>query len=212
MGYMASKIKCSAILVFAISSTVISYGDTTAKSWQHGFEPGEVMWGGYTPPDNMGCRGHVSISKSAAHTGEYGAIVTSSGFGRFGLYPKTPAVPVQPGARYRMSIWLKAEPGFAMENNLSGAFLRVTLFDADKKDHAGGHIYIGLKGVSIGSADALGGVIVPDAWTHLQGVFEIPAGAQTMRPFLFIHRANGNLLVDDFAIELVDASTPLTNS
>ena len=51
---------------------------------------------------------------------------------------------------------------------------------------------------------------LPKAWTQIKAVIEIPSGVDSILPALFSWWTKGALYADDFSIEKVDASTPVT--
>jgi len=176
------------------------------------FEEGLDGWTPFIPGESQDKNCNFSFSTDSSHSGVACAQMHSDGFARFGISPKVKyATPPQPGDHYRISVWIRADATAVVEPRNPGVLLRLGL-GLHKADSLGGHLYIGLNG-EVTRRDAppvLAQVTLPTAWTKIEAVVELPPDADSMGPILFVQGFKGNLFVDDFSVEKVDASTPTT--
>jgi hypothetical protein len=115
---------------------------------------------------------------------------------------------VQPGDHYRITAWVRAEIAAQVQPKTPGFVIRLNLLQG-QADAAGGHLYLELGNVvSRGQAPADSAAGLPQDWTKVEAVVEIPPGVDSMGPSLFAWWVKGNFFVDDFSVQKVDASVP----
>lgn len=177
---------------------------------QSSFESGEQPWVRFVPAESAKDRCAFSISGSAAHSRKLGAILSAGKIVRFAIHPQASPLSVTTGERYRVSLWVKAGEDFVVENDAPGLVVRVSLFKKAPTEIPSGHLYMSLKGIAIGAPTPLNGPTFQNSWVKLEAVFEIPAEARELIPFVFLWKGRGRIFVDDFILEKVDPSTPVS--
>ena len=173
------------------------------------FEAGTDSWKKYIPPEFAALTCDFSTSQDNPHSGMKCAELTMSDVGRFclGNLP----IPVEPGDRYRVTVWIRAtadsqpppnSPGFSFR-----LIFRKTVNDNNLK-WPGSFLQINPDSVvSFGNTQVLAKSI-PTDWTKMEAVIEIPPGIFFACPDLILIY-KGPLFVDDVTFVKVDPSTPL---
>ncbi len=173
-----------------------------------GFESGTTGWGMWTPDESSdkGCR--FDVVSDAPHSGTHCARLQSDAFARFCI--GSAMVPVHPGEHYSVSVWVRAAPGAQARKDQAGFAVRLFLRQGNG-DAEGGHLFIGLGNRVVRTAPPdPASPKLPTKWTQVKAVIEIPPGVDGMGPSLFSWWTKGALFADDFTIEKVDPSTPVT--
>jgi hypothetical protein len=178
-----------------------------------GFESGTGDWSIFIPSESTSANCRFDVVSDTPHSGTNCVRMQSDDFGRFsvGCSP----IPVQPGEHYRVSVWIKADAAATIRPSspgitTTGFVVRLYLGQAGS-DAAGGHLFIapGNRVTRDNPADPVAPTL-PTTWTKIEAVVEIPSGVDKMGPGLFSWWTKGAIFADDFAIEKVDASTPVT--
>ena len=173
-----------------------------------GFENGIAGWGIWVPDESKASNCRFDVVGDNPHSGVNCARLQSDDYGRFSV--GCPTIPVQPGERYHVSVWVRADPAALVREKTPGFVIRLYLGQGNS-DAAGGHLFIG-PGNRVSRnipADPVAETL-PTTWTRIDAVVEIPAGVDMMGPGLFSWWTRGTLFADDFSIEKVDASTAVT--
>ncbi|MCE0497171.1 MAG: hypothetical protein LV481_04405 [Methylacidiphilales bacterium] len=199
-------------LLFALSGYRAIVADTPSASAlplsNGSFEEGTTGWSLFVPPDSKDKNCHFTISHDSPHTGSSCALMQADTFARCGL--AAPNISIQPGERYRITAWVRGGVDLRVQPNTAGILIRLTLLQ-NKQEAPGGDFYLALNGNMTRKDIPTNLAAVPAQWTRMEAVVETPADADTMRPCLFFWRAMGSLYIDDFTVEKVDASVPLTS-
>lgn len=200
------------ILSLFLCSTIPSTAaDGPNRVLNPGFEEGlgvsYLFVGGDSKDKN--CR--MAISTQTAHSGTQSGLLQADDFARCSIGPKS-LYPVAPGDRYRVGVWVKAGPDFQMQPGTPGVVMRVTLMTGNPPQPFGdGCLFIYLNNtISQGNAPVQVTGTVSGEWRHIEAVVEVPAGADSLAPVLFFWKAKGALYVDDFELQKVDPTTPLS--
>ncbi len=172
-----------------------------------GFENGIAGWKVFIPEESKDKNCRFEIISDSPHSGTTCVRLQSDDFARFSI--GLGLLPVQAGDRYRVSVWLKADAGAQVRANAPGFVIRLGLRQGDA-DAEGGHLFIAPGNRVTRSIPADPASVLPKQWTQLEAVIEIPPGVDAMGPSLFSWWTSGTILADDFSIEKVDATTPLT--
>jgi hypothetical protein len=176
------------------------------------FEGGLDGWTQFVPNESLGQNCSLSFSADLPHSGSACGLMHTDGFARFGISPKIqPSTPMQSGDRYRVSLWVRAAAQDEVHSGTPGFLIRMGLGQG-KVSSPGGNLFLGLDSqVSRGASPPVTAPVkLPQVWTKIEAVVEIPADADRLGAELFVVGFKGDLYVDDFAMEKVDASTALT--
>jgi hypothetical protein len=171
------------------------------------FEEGLANWSPFVPAESHDKNCRFTISQDSPHTGTSCGLMQADGFARFGL--GAPAFPIQPGERYRISVWVRGGTDLQFQPGTAGILIRLTLAQ-NNKESPGGNLFLALNGELTREGPSTDPARIPTPWTQMEAVVEAPADADSMGPVLFFWYAKGSLYIDDFTIEKVDASVPLT--
>jgi hypothetical protein len=171
-----------------------------------------TTYGLFTAPDSQGANCRLTISTDTFHSGKQSAMMQADDFARFSLGP-TKAYPVVEGDVYRIGLWVKAGADFQMQAASPGLVMRVNETGSSSKTAAFTFIYlnntVSQAGPPVYSPESvvLG---VPIDWTHIEAVIKVPAGIDRLVPTLSYWKAKGSLYVDDFSLQKVDPTMPLS--
>ena len=171
-----------------------------------GFERGEESWSLFTPASARAAAPALTIVRDGARAGQRHLRLASASPARFAAV-HDPLV-VTGGQRYRVAVWVKAapetEPG-------AGPLIRI-IFREAPPSKVETSLYVDLEGrVVVGVSPSLPRpASLPSAWHRIEAVIEAPAQAASARPALFAWGTRGSLDFDDFNMEPVPASTPLS--
>ncbi len=171
-----------------------------------GFENGTTGWTIFIPAESetKGCT--FDVVATSPHSGASCAHLHSDDFGRFGIGGNL--IPVKSGEHYRVTAWVRAEIAAQVQPKTPGFVIRLNLLQG-QVDAPGGHLYIEFGNtVSRGQAPTGSAASLPQEWTKVEAVVEIPAGVDSIGPSLFSWWVKGDFFVDDFSIQKVDASVP----
>jgi hypothetical protein len=178
-----------------------------------GFESGITGWGLYVPDESKSANCRFDVVSNAPHSGINCARLQSDAFARFCV--GTTFFPVQPGEHYHVSVWFKADPDAVIRPatpgiSTAGFVIRLYLRQGEAEAQ-GGHFFIGPgnRVARNSPADPVSATL-PTTWTHLEAVVEIPPGVDAISPALFSWWTQGTIYADDFSMEKVDSSTPVT--
>jgi hypothetical protein len=178
-----------------------------------GFEGGIKSWNLWVPAESQGANCRFDVVSDSPHSGTNCARLQSDDYGRFAI--GTDPFPAQPGEHYRVTAWVRADPAALARVNTHGVapsagFVIRLHLSQDKVETQGGHFFIGLGNVVTRGAPAALTTALPKDWTKVEAVVEIPPGVDSVNPSLFSWWVTGTIFIDDFSIEKVDASTPIT--
>ena len=184
-----------------------------------GFESGKSEWKLFsaskveTGPSEQPT---FEVAEDNVHGGKASARMTSANGDRCGLKSDGPALGVSSGQRYRVSAWVRFADDARLVQNLPGAYIRLTLSQANGKDIDDPqlHIHICLNGKIARSLIVYKGRCniyqIPTGWQKLEGVVQIPVGTSNVTPELYLHGVSGSVNWDDVEMVEVAASTPLS--
>ena len=184
--------------------------DTPVNLDNSGFEDGlNNGWSLWVAPDSQPDNCHQDICAENPHSGAACLKLSADQVSRFSVGRKE-TFTVQAGERYRISVWLRGNAEFAP--NTPGFLIRVRLLSQATPANGGSIdlLHIGLDGKVIRNAVPSTGPAIPVQWTEVSSVVEIPAGAAKIDVGIFLWNATGSIYLDDFSLEQVDASTPLS--
>jgi hypothetical protein len=173
-----------------------------------GFEAGNTGWGIFVPDESNDKNCRFDVVADGPHSGTNCLRLQSDDFARFSVGASL--VPVVAGEHYHVSVWYKAGPDAHVRLKAPGFAVRLFLAQ-NRTDAAGGHLFIapGDRVTRNTPADPVAEEL-PTAWTQMQAVIEIPPGVDAVGPSLFSWWSKGTIYADDFSIEKVDASVPVT--
>ena len=160
------------------------------------FEDGLDGWGQFIPNESLGRNCSLSFSSDSPHSGAACGQMHADAFARFGISPKLQfSSPMQAGDRYRVSVWVRASAQAEVAPKSLGVLIRLNLRQHNV-DSPGGHFYIGLDSqVSRGATTPVTApVTLPQAWTKIEAVVEVPADADGMGPMLFMRGSRATCL------------------
>jgi len=172
-----------------------------------------TTYGLFMAPDSLGDNCRLTINTDTFHSGKQSAMLQADDFARFSLGPNK-AFPVVAGDVYRVGVWVKAGADFQMQEGSPGLVMRMNE-TISSSPTAAGFTFIYLNNTVAEAApptyspDPVTST-VPTDWTHIEGVVKIPAGVDQLVPTLFYWKAKGSLYVDDFSLQKVDPTTPLS--
>jgi hypothetical protein len=171
-----------------------------------GFEAGAEGWTLFTPVSSQSANPDLHIITGGARSGKKHLRLLSSSSARYAATPEP--VPVTGGQRYRLSVWVKTSPD--LETTV-GPLIRV-IFREDSPSKVEVPFFLDAsQRLSSGTAPLprLSDPF-PSAWKKIEAVLQAPAKATGARIALFAWGARGPVDFDDFTMEKVSASTPLT--
>jgi hypothetical protein len=178
-----------------------------------GFEAGKSGWGHFVPGESKAVAVSWDISETDPHGGTVAAVMTNPQAARWSLNPAG-RFPVKPGEKYRITAWIRFGKDAKLDGTSPAAYVRMVFTDAGQKDISDRrlHLHMGLSGdMAWSTALAMLNVSsLPTSWKKMEGVMEIPPGAELVGINLMVHGVSGTIYWDDVAFELVPASTPLT--
>lgn len=184
-----------------------------------GFEDGDSGYYQFVGGDSKAMNCRYSIDKAVFHTGTQSALMQADDFARAGLGPKAP-FQVAAGEHYRVGAWVKAGADYQAQPGSPGVVLRLNFLQKSADGSSLGASPAGLyfaylnSTASVTTTPPMAPLKVtapaPTAWTHIEVVVEVPAGVDVIAPVLFFWKAKGSLNIDDFSLEKVDASIPVT--
>jgi hypothetical protein len=172
-----------------------------------GFEDDLEGWSMFVPANSQTTPPPAfAISSEGAHSGRKHLRLSSLSTARFAAVAQPARV--SPGERYRVSAWVKVGANLVYT---AGPLIRIT-FREPAPSTAETSMYIDTAGrVSIGVSPTLPRPdTLPGAWHKLEAVIEAPARSATAKPALFAWGTKGTVDYDDFSMESVGPSTPLT--
>ena len=174
-----------------------------------GFETGTTGWSLFVPAQSEGKNAIFEASTDSPHSGTSCVHFHSDDFARFSI--GTSFIPVQAGEHYHVSVWVRGNSASEAQPKTPGFAVRLYLRNGDA-DAAGGHIFISLgnhveRGVGPFAPPT---ATIPTDWTQIEAVVQIPDGVDEMGPAFFCWWTKGDVYMDDFSIQKVDASTPVT--
>jgi hypothetical protein len=171
-----------------------------------GFELGGRDWSLFVPDSARTTQPELLIVTGGAREGKAHLRLFSASSARFAAAhdPLT----VEGGLRYRLRVWVRAAPDV---DYAVGPLIRV-IFSEASPSKADTSLYVDVEGrVSLGVSPTLPRpVSLPSEWRKIEAVIEAPERSVIVRPALFAWRTRGSVDFDDFTMEKVSASTPLT--
>lgn len=171
-----------------------------------GFEEDTTGWNApYIPNDSLDRQCTFEVVKESPHSGKTCARLASEDGGRIAISPKGTPIPVEPGEKFKVSLWIKAGKNFSGHGNQSGMLLRMDMMNG--KDSVG-IVTIDWKGQSrlLSPQDNPNDFVtepLPTQWTKVEAEFVIPNDTTSMRPAVFLWRGTGEFFIDDFVIERI---------
>ncbi|PTX95414.1 hypothetical protein DB345_14160 [Spartobacteria bacterium LR76] len=171
-----------------------------------GFEEDTTGWNApYIPNDSLDRHCTFEVVKDSPHAGKACARLASEDNGRISISPKGTPIPVEPGEKFKVSLWVKAGKNFEGQNNQSGMLLRMDMMNG--RDSVG-IVTIDWQGQSLflSPQDApkdFATAPLPTKWTKVEAEFVIPEDTTAMRPAVFLWRGTGEFFIDDFIIERI---------
>ncbi len=193
------------------TSNAVVLGDNMLTNG--GFEEGSRGWSIFAPPDAQGADAKLDTTGEGAHEGGLAGIMSCSSPVRFAIVNFVKGTSFVVGDRYRISAWVKAGADFQAQPGTPGFVVRVSMFRDETGSQGGtdGLFYVGLKGAVNGpDTSVFNDQGVPTEWTKVEGVFEIVPDTVRVNACAFIWKGAGTLYVDDFRLEPVDKTTPLS--
>jgi hypothetical protein len=178
-----------------------------------GFESGIAGWGIFIPDESKGANCRFDVVSTSPHSGGNCLRLQSDAFARFCV--GTTFIPVQAGEHYHVSVWVKADPDATVRPAVPGittpGFAVRLYLRQGNADAPGGHLFIipGNRVTRLSPAEPVT-TTLPTTWTQIEAVIEIPPGVDAIGPGLFSWWAQGTIYADDFSMEKVDPSTPVT--
>ena len=214
----------STLAVFCLASmSALHAGDPVHEERNRianpGFESGRSDWKLFIAPQSQTGPSQeplFEVVEDNKHGGNASARTNSETGERYSLKADGPALEVTAGQRYHVSAWVRFGDDARLVKNLPGAYVRLTLSQADGKDIKDPllHIHICVNGkifrsplFSKGRANIYQ---LPSGWQKLEGVIEIPASAKSVTPELYVHGVTGSVNWDDIEMVEVASSAPLS--
>jgi hypothetical protein len=174
-----------------------------------GFESGDAGWSVFVPTEGVAQSPVFTVVSSGARAGLSAARLSSATLTRFAIVPRS--ILVNPGERYRLAMWYRAEPGAVVKSGMPGVLLRATFTSAPDATAPTANLHIGPGGdVSTSSGREIAVLALAEKWTRISAVIEVPPSATRMNPNVFVWGLGGAVLVDDVVVEPVSADTPVT--
>jgi peptidoglycan/xylan/chitin deacetylase (PgdA/CDA1 family) len=178
-----------------------------------GFEEGTKGWSIFAPPDAQGADAKIDATGDAPHEGGQAGAMSCSAPVRFAIVNFVKGTNFVPGDRMRISAWVKAGSDFQPQPGTPGFMVRVSMFNdpSGSQGTSEGLFYVGMSGGVKGpDTSSFKDQEIPKDWTKVEGVFEVVPDTARMNACAFIWKGTGTLFVDDFRLEAVDKSTPLS--
>jgi hypothetical protein len=198
------QLACCLVLGYAAIHNVLADSLTP----NGGFEDGSTGWTLFVPDEAKDKNCLFDVLSDAPHSGTNCMRLKSDDFARFCV--GAGFIPAQPGEHYRVSVWVRADPAAQVLPKTPGFVVRIFLRQGNA-DAPGGHLFIGPGNrVARNNPAAPVSKSLPTTWTKIEAVIEIPPGVDSIGPALFSWRTKGAIYADDFSLEKVDASTPVT--
>lgn len=194
-------------LAFALSVLVPGRVFADSSLANGGFEAGSEGWKVYVPDESKDKNCRFDIVSESPHSGSNCAKLASDDFARFSI--GSDVIPVQPGQKYRVTAWVRADSAASVRPKGAGFAIRFNLRDGER-DAEGGHLFVAPENIVTRNTPAGLANPLPTEWTKIEVVIEIPPGVDAMLPGLFSWWTKGAIYVDDFTVEKVDASTEAT--
>jgi hypothetical protein len=202
--------------VFLLSPFVLRADDGANLITNPGFEDtpyAPATFSLFIAPDSQSDNCRFTISTDTFHSGKHSALMQADDFARFCLGPNK-GYAVAAGDVYRVGVWIKAGADFQMGTGSPGVVIRLnqttgtpttaTVFT---------FIYLNSTVSQAGPPDFSPLPVTataPTEWTHIEAVVKVPASVDHLVPTLFFWKAKGSLYVDDFSLQKVDPTTPLS--
>lgn len=182
-----------------------------------GFESGMDGWEVFLGPEfrSTGAVYEGKVQEGVFHEGSAAVALNTDVPIRYGISStaKNP-IPVDGGARYKVTGWVKFSDDAVLQPNRGSVYLRLALLDAP--GHATedplGNIHIGLDGKVARTPDVAKLVCheIPRDWQKIEAVVDIPEGQNYVVMGLFADRISGTAYWDDISLERVEKDTPLS--
>lgn len=178
------------------------------------FANGMAGWSLFVPPEAQGGEPKFDLTSEEPREGGQCAVMSCTSPVRFAIVNYVQGMKFAAGDRYRVSGWIRAGKGFEPENRTPGFIVRVSMFagEGTTQNARDGLFYLGLNNQAVRGPDVsiFNGQGVPETWTKVEGVFEVAPDTVRLNVCAFIWKGTGRLYVDDFRLESVDKSTPLS--
>jgi hypothetical protein len=178
------------------------------------FEEQMLGWAPFIPSESSDKNCKVSLSTVLPHSGIECCQLQSDDFARFSVASR--AFHVQAGDRYRVTVWVRADPGAAVKEGTPGIMLRLGLSNATNEPATGRFQFIGLDGTVARTTiqdPTFGNHAgkLPTEWKKIEAVILIPADGDSMGTDIFAWSTKGSIFIDDFTIaKVADSSIPTT--
>ena len=173
-----------------------------------GFEAGESDWSIFVPPESKLEDCTFTIKDVSARAGRSAARLAAASPMRFAIGTRN-SYAVLPSERYRIAAWYRVEPGSTVNVGTPGFLLRANFY-TDLNQPAGNNLHLGPGGLSKRTGREIGITSLPEKWTRLEAVIEIPEDVTRLGINCFAWILQGAVWVDDVLVERVNDNTPLT--
>lgn len=177
------------------------------------FENDKHGWNLFVPEESQESECTFEVIGDNPHEGAFAAQLDSVSEARYAIVTRPKGADLVAGAKFRISVWVRAGANFVPKPGTPGFMVRITLFsDAGTVDAPGGHYYLGLGNHLIHGLDidSMPQDAIPKTWTKVEAVIEIPPEVESLNVSAFVWQGVGTLWVDDMVFEPVDADTSLT--
>lgn len=170
-----------------------------------GFEEGEQQWNFYIPSDSVSRDTQFSIVTDEPYSGQACALLESSDNARFSISPKGMPLPVSPGEKFRLSLWVKASEDFRPEPGHPGMLIRVDLLQDREPLQIVSVDWKGTTHVLEPTEKPVDFTTepIPTKWNQVTFEFTIPEDIDSLRPSLFLWRGTGKIWIDDFILQRI---------
>ncbi|MGE9294257.1 MAG: hypothetical protein ACQKBW_11635 [Puniceicoccales bacterium] len=200
-------------LLLAAASFTCSAGYGGEQLLHNGsFEKGRDGWYLFVPSSSAQSECEYSISHDGPEN-RPSIAMSSASFARY-AFSSTEAIAVQEGKRYRISAWIKTEPGMAVKPDTPGLVIRVLCKNADGQDaKLGQHLYIGLGNkveLSVGPPAQIETTQMPEEWTQIDAVVQFPPQTHLINIQLTSAQTQGTVCWSHVTFEEAAPQTPLT--
>jgi len=179
-----------------------------------GFEAGKSGWGQFIPAESKSVPVSWDISETEPHGGSVAAVMTNPKEARWAMSQSGPRIPVKAGEKYRLAAWIRFGKDAKLEGTFPAAYIRLVFTDVGQKDVSDPrlHLHLGLSGEFAWSTalSMLNTTNLPTSWKKMEGILEIPPGADLVAINLMVHGVSGTIHWDDIVFEAVPAETPFT--
>lgn len=174
------------------------------------FESGLDGWELFIGPEfkDAGAVATAETTREAAHESTAAAEVKTDLPIRYGISTtRKYLIPVEAGAKYRISGWVKLADGAEAQPGRAAIYIRLGLMQDQNKptQDPQGNIHVGLKGQVVRTPDWNQLIItkLPFDWTTIESEVEIPDGHSYVAIGLFVDRIKGTAYWDDIVLEKV---------